>query len=322
MDNMHCLQIPTPFNVGRVNCYLFMGNGLTLLDPGPATETAYDELSAGLVDQGFEIADVDRVLITHPHMDHFGLANRIIEESGAIAVAHEDASRALADPGVHFHREQSFFRPFLQAMGVPTQVVESTLTLPEAYTDYQEPLRVDSGVTDGDIIDMDTGLGLRAVHTPGHAPGSVCFVTETEGIAFTGDHVLEHITPNPLLTLKPGTDDERTRSLPTYLDSLNTLRDVNVGIGHGGHGKLISDLNSRIQEIFDHHQSRKERIADIIAENGQTSAYDIMQEMFPDLPATEVFTGMSEVIGHLDLLEDENRVRITEVDDVRHYRLR
>lgn len=319
MDDVHRLQISTPFHVGRVNCYVFTRDKLTLLDPGPATEEAYEELSAGLQDLGFAISDVDQILISHPHMDHFGLANRLVEESGSVAVAHGDATEPLADPVGHFEREQAFFRPFLELMGVPEQFAESAIRLPEAYVDYQYPLTVNRELTDGDTVDVGVGEDLKVVHTPGHAPGSVCFVSESDGIAFTGDHVLSHITPNPLLTLVPGTDDERTRSLPAYVDSLQTIRAVDASVGCGGHGERMPDLDGRVQEILDHHQERKENIADILATVGPVSPYDVMQEMFPDLPATEVFSGISEVLGHLDLLEDEDRVDIEEMNGVRTY---
>lgn len=317
MDGLNHFEVPTPFDVGTMNCYVFVGDELTVLDPGPATDVAYEEVSEGLSDLGLVVADIDQVLITHPHMDHFGVANRIVEESGARAVAHEDATRRLGDPIELFDREQEFFRPYLQAMGVPEQYAETAVTLPEAYTDYQEPLTIDYEITDGDTVDV--GMDLRVVHTPGHAPGSVCFVQPTEGIAFTGDHVLKHVSPNPLLTVTPGSEQGRTRSLPTYLDSLQRIQDVDADIGHPGHGERISDLDGRIQEILDHHHQRKETIADMLEVEGAMTAYDIMQAMFPDLPVTEFFPGMSEVIGHLDLLEDEDRVEITEENGIRRY---
>jgi glyoxylase-like metal-dependent hydrolase (beta-lactamase superfamily II) len=317
MDDVHCLEIPTPFHVGRVNCYIFIGDELTLLDPGPATEVAYEELVAGLDAYGFALADVSRLLITHPHMDHFGIGNRVVEESGARVVAHRDATRRLADPFAHFDREQAFFQPFLQEMGVPKQVVTTAVELPEAFTDCQEPLMVDHEVADGDSVDI--GGTLSVIHTPGHAPGSVCFVSMPDAVAFTGDHVLQHISPNPLLTIAPGTGNERTRSLPLYLDSLQKIQEVDADVGYGGHGERIVKLDSRVEEILDHHHNRKERIAEVIETMGPITAYAIMQELFPDLPATEVVPGISEVIGHLDLLEDDSRVEIVEMDDVRQY---
>jgi glyoxylase-like metal-dependent hydrolase (beta-lactamase superfamily II) len=319
MDDVHRFKIPTPFSVGRVNCYCFTGDGLTLLDPGPATQPAYDALAAGLHDRGYNIRDVDRVLITHPHMDHFGLGNQTVEEADARAVAHADATQRLEAPLAHFDREQAVFEPFLHQMGVPDEIAETAVTLPEAYVDYQEPITIDRELTDGDTVDV--GVDLEAVHTPGHAPGSVCFIPETAAIAFTGDHVLQHITPNPLLTIAPGTEAERTRSLPTYLDALETLRGVDADTGYAGHGETIRDLAGRIQETLAHHHDRKAHIADLVGAHGPVTAYELMQELFPDLPATEVFAGMSEVIGHLDLLEDDNQVAITKADGVRQYTL-
>jgi glyoxylase-like metal-dependent hydrolase (beta-lactamase superfamily II) len=320
MDTADRLEIPTPFGVGDVNCYVLAGDGLTLIDPGPATEDAYSELSDQLTDRGHDIEDVERVIITHPHMDHFGQANQIATEANASVLAHGDAVERLADPVAFFGREQEFFRPFLQTMGLPERLVDTVVGLPEPYTDFQEPLDVDRELEDGETVDV--GVDLEAVSTPGHAPGSLCFVASDEGVVFTGDHVLADISPNPLLTLVPGTTDERTRSLPTYIASLRKLQSVDAEIGCGGHRKPIEDIHSRIQEIDDHHQQRKERIADLLDEMGPTTAYEIMQEMFPDLPATEMFPGISEVIGHLDLLEDEKRVQITERDGLKQYQLR
>jgi glyoxylase-like metal-dependent hydrolase (beta-lactamase superfamily II) len=319
MDFADRLKIPTPFNVGRVNCYVLINRGLTVIDPGPATQTAYDELAAGLGALGFAIADVETVLITHPHMDHFGLANRVVSESRARTVAHEDAARRLGDPIGHLDREQALFRPLMRTMGVPEQTIETAITLPEAFTEYQEPLAVDHELVDGDRI--DAGTELTALHTPGHAPGSVCFLSAPESVAFTGDHVLSHISPNPLLTVVPGAEARRTRSLPTYLDSLKRLEAAGVEVGHPGHGDVVHDLNGRIDEIVAHHHERKEHIATIVRERGSVTPFEVMQEIFPDLPATEAFPGISEVLGHLDLLEDDGRVAITHVDGLSEYTL-
>jgi glyoxylase-like metal-dependent hydrolase (beta-lactamase superfamily II) len=196
------IEVPTPFEVGRVNCYVLSENGLTVIDPGPATDEAYQKLERELEEHGHEIEEIERVLITHPHIDHFGLASRIAETSGARVLAHADTVDHLGDPEAFFDCEQDFFRPFLLSMGLPEQLVDTVVGLPEAYSDLQEPVEIDRELTDDDAI--DAGVDLRVVHTPGHAPGSVCFVAADERVAFTGDHVLPGITPNPLLTLSPG----------------------------------------------------------------------------------------------------------------------
>lgn len=128
---------------------------------------------------------------------------------------------------------------------------------------------------------------------------------------FTGDHVLPDITPNLHLTISPSSNG-RSKSLPTYLGSLRKVLKTKATIGYGGHGEPIKPLDDRVKETITHHQQRKKRIAKLVADKEPTTAYEIVKEMFRDLPATEMFAGMSEVIGHLDILEDENSLEISE----------
>lgn len=113
MNNIERIPIPTPFSIGRVNCYLLSGNEVTLIDPGPATQVASDALVETLESVGYSLESIDRVLITHPHIDHFGLVHHVAEHSNADVFAHEDAVERLADPIKHFRNEQRYFRPFL-----------------------------------------------------------------------------------------------------------------------------------------------------------------------------------------------------------------
>jgi len=329
MDGIERIELPTPFGVGTVNCYATCGDGLALVDPGPDAEDTFEALDAGLADLGYDLADVERVLITHEHMDHFGGARRIQADAGADVLAHRVAAERIADPDGHFDREQAFFAPFLVSMGVPEEVAEAVTGLPEPYAKFHEPVDADRVLEDGDVVDVGGDRALEVVHVPGHAPGQVCFASTGDDLAFTADHVLMDITPNPLLTLAPDgkgdvapADAERTRSLPQYMDSLARVLDVDVSRGYGGHRETIEDLHGRVRETIDHHEERKEHVAELLAAAGPTTAYDVMGELFPNLPTTETFAGMSEVIGHLDLLEDEARVEIDEEDGEVRYRLR
>lgn len=220
MKAVERFKIPTPFDMGQMNAYCFSEDDITLM-AGPATDEAYEELVTHLNDLGSAVADVERILITHPHMDHFGIASRIKENSGAEVLAHEDTKDPLAHPKGFFDRRQAFFRPYFMSMGVPRQIVDTVIELPGPYAEFREPVTVDRELADGDIVDV--GDQVEAVHTPGHASVLVCFITQFDGVAFTGDHVLRDVSPNPLLTLDPDMPTERTRSLPTYLDSLRKL---------------------------------------------------------------------------------------------------
>jgi len=214
----------------------------------------------------------------------------------------------MAAPDEFLVREQAFFRPYLRGMGVPEKTVDTVVELPDPYADYRDPVDTDRLITDGET--NDAGVELDVIHTPGHTPGSVWVAVESEDAVCTGDHVMTEISPNPLRTLRPTDPEERTRSLPAYMDSLRTLGQRGLSTGYGGHRATITDLPARIEEILDHHEERADRIHGLVVDNEPVSAYDIMATMFPDLPVTEVFPGMSEIIGHLDLLEDQSRVTL------------
>ena len=144
----------------------------------------------------------------------------------------------------------------------------------------------------------------------------------SDGYVFTGDHLLNDITPNPGLSVVLGTESVRTRGLLDYIVSLGKLRSMALETGYGGHGEVITDVETRIDETLGHHRERKEEVANILADTGPMTPYEIMLELLSQLPITELFLGMSEVIGHLDLLEDDDRIVIVGGDDVSRYRLR
>jgi len=320
MSQMEHTEIPTPFGIGTVNCYLLDGEELTLVDPGPATEASFAALDEVLDRLGHDAADIENILVTHAHMDHYGSVRQLKDQSGASVFAHERASRILADPVEHFECERAFFTPHLMSMGVPERMAMAATSVPEPYFAFQEPVTVDRELADGDHIDV--GPELAAVHTPGHSQGSICFAAPADGYVFAGDHLLNDITPNPSFSVVVGPDTARTRGLPVYMASLGKLRSLALETGYAGHGDIITDVETRINETLAHHRERKEDVADILADSGPMTPYAIMLEMFSQLPATELFLGMSEVIGHLDLLEDEDRIVIVEADDVSQYRLR
>lgn len=320
MAEFERLAIPVPLELERVNCYVIGSDTSTIIDPGPATTQAYEEIVTWFEGRDRGISTVDRIVLTHPHWDHFGLANRLKDVVGADVLAHRDATTYLADPAGVVEREQEFFAEFFPTMGVPAEFVEAAVGLMDPFTEYQEPVTVDRTVTDGDVVDVESGY--RIIHTPGHAPGAICLDSVDRDRTFTGDQVLPDLYPNPHLTLVPGEPDQRTRSLPQYVGSLHTLRGLTTGEGYGGHGEPIPNLPARIDEVLAQIRTRKKRIAELIASSGPMSPFHIMKELFPDLPPSEMYSGMSEVIGYVDLLEEDGLVEPATSDDVVRYRIR
>lgn len=303
------IKVPAPKEVGEVNCILVDGEKPVLIDPGPDTQEALEAVREGLERNGLSIEEIEKVLVTHPHSDHFGNARRVKELSGAEICVHPDAARIVENFTEYRDRQIEFFSDYLSRMGIERDGLSEILEkgLPNT---YRQNLSVDREIVDGDVI--DTGAcSLEVMKVEGHAKGSLCFRLN-ENIIFTGDFMLPDITPNPMLML-PEEDSNPPSSLELYLGSLKDFRSRHES-GYGGHEGLIEDLGERAVEIEEHHLERKEAMLEQL-ENGMT-AFELMQEFFGNLPEDQYFLGMAEVISHLRLLEEDGSVSRSKEDGV------
>ncbi|PSP55036.1 MBL fold hydrolase [Halobacteriales archaeon QS_1_67_19] len=298
------LSIPTPFQIGPVNAYIA---GRTLVDPGPGSEEAWAALLDGLEARELEPADVEQVLVTHPHPDHFGLAGRL-REAGARVVTSPATAAIVRDFEARLDYEQSYFVELFERHGMARTTAETVTSLPESFLSVAPSTETDLELADGDTVTADeTRLTAEAVE--GHAPGETIFTYETDGAdrALVGDHVLADITPNPLLQPPSDPDGERPRVLPAFNRSLKRLRDREFDRFLPGHRDEIPNPSERIDEILAAHEERTGEVESIV--DGPTTAVEVMEELFDDLPATEYFPAMSEAVGHLDVLEARGKVR-------------
>lgn len=303
------LSIPTPFQVGPVNAYLADG---TLIDPGPDSDEGWETLTEKLAAEDCRISDLERVVVTHPHPDHFGMAKRL-HDRGIDVIASPDTATIIEAFDDRLAYEQAFFEDFFVRHGLEHSTVESVITLPEAYLPYAPNCPVERVVTDGDTVAVN-GVELTVETRHGHAAGELLlsYETEAERRAIVGDHVLGDVTPNPLLRPPMNDTDERPRVLPTYNESLTQLRDRPFDQLLPGHGELITEPSNRISEILTAHEDRTENVLALL--DGETSAREVMEGLFDDLPVIEYFPAMSEAVGHLDVLEARDKVRAIEED--------
>ncbi|WP_458204792.1 MBL fold metallo-hydrolase [Haladaptatus sp. NG-SE-30] len=297
------LSIPTPFQIGPVNAYLA---GRTLVDPGPGSEEAWTVLLEELERRELTPNDIEQVLVTHPHPDHFGLAARL-QEDGARIVASPETATIIRDFAQRLAYEQDFFADFFDRCGMAQTTAETVTDLPEAYLSVSPGVETDLELEDAESVEVeDTDVTGESVQ--GHAPGETIFTFEAEGEsqAIVGDHVLPDITPNPLLQPPVEAGDRRPRILPAYNRSLERLRDREFDHFLPGHRDEITSPSTRIDEILAAHEERTENVRRIV--DGPTTPFDVMTELFDDLPATEYFPAMSEAVGHLDVLEERGEV--------------
>lgn len=309
------IRVPTPFQVGAVNCYLA---GRTVVDPGPDSEEAWTAVVDGLEANGLAPTDVERVLVTHPHPDHFGAAHRL-QEAGAKVLASDPAAGIIEDFGGRLVDEQAFFVDFLERHGVAAETATTVTELPAVFVEYAPDVRTDRTLAEGDVVTVD-GVDLSARSVRGHADGELVFEFDPPAAdgthAVVGDHVLADITPNPFLQ-PPDSDGERPRMVVEFNRSLRRLRDREYARFLPGHRDAIEDPVGRIDDILTAHEDRTEEVATIV--DGPTTAVEVSEALFGDLPATELYSGMSEAIGHLDVLEDRGRVTRTECEGTMVY---
>lgn len=312
------LSVPTPFYVGDVNVYLIKEDPLTLIDVGPKTAEASAVLRQKLKENGVNFADVRRVVLTHAHEDHCGLAKQVRDEAkNAEIFVHG------WETGHLFGRlaREEHHKLMLRA-GVPDIVFEEMQSI------YGEISLLTDALSDGEFtelhdeqdLEFESGF-LKVLHTPGHTPGSCSFVREANRTLIAGDCVLKRITPNPIVSPDPFDSEKRFKSLAEYLVSLAKLRSYSPTLVYGGHGEPIVDF----EEIFNRYiraiDERQRNVISLVTKEG-INAFDLAQKLFPKAVEKDVhrFLAISESIAHLDYAETESKIAVEVKNGVEVYR--
>jgi glyoxylase-like metal-dependent hydrolase (beta-lactamase superfamily II) len=308
---IHRLRIPTPFAVGRVNCYLVEDEPLTLIDTGPNSGKALDELQSQLAAHGHSIDELGLVILTHQHIDHLGLVEIVVDHSGAEVAALDLAVERLANFGEDAEREDDFAVELMLRNGIPSEVAFALQGVSRSFRGWGSRAQVTRPLADGEEIAFRDRT-LRTLHRPGHSPSDTVFWDEERRILIAADHLIAHISSNPLITRPLDGSTERTQALVTYIESLRKTREMPAELVLSGHGEPIVDHVALIDDRLAKHERRKEKIYGLIEEK-PCSGYEIAQAIWGNVAVTQAFLTLSEVIGHADLLVNEGRVR--EVDD-------
>ena len=298
------ISVPTPFYIGPVNCYLIHEDPLTLIDTGPKTKEANEALREGLRKARVRVADLKRIVLTHAHEDHCGLARSLRDEA-------KDAE-VLVHSWETGHRtgrlEHAEHRALLVRAGVPDKEIESMRRLYQDVRMYADSFEQDeySELRDEEELEFDNGA-LRVIHTPGHTPGSCSFVREADRTVIAGDCVLKRITPNPILSPDPIDPTRRFPSLAEYLVSLARLRTFAPTLVYGGHGEPVKDFEELFNRYLRAVRERQAEVIKLVPKAGAT-AWDVSREMFPETDDVHRFLAVSEAVAHLDLAHSEGKI--------------
>ena len=251
---IHRLQIPTPFAVGRVNCYLIEDRPLTLVDTGPNSGKSLDELQHQLEALGHSLEDLELIVITHQHIDHVGLVEIIASRSGADVAAIETVVPFLESYNEDAERDDAFAAGLMLRYGIPEDLVTALRSVSRSFRGWGGSARVTRPLADGERLELaDRAFEVQA--RPGHSPSDTLFWDADRKLLLCADHLIARISSNPLLARPLDGSEERPRALVTYLRSLALTRKLPAEGYHRGwpeemtmHPEVVRRVDERWKE--------------------------------------------------------------------------
>jgi glyoxylase-like metal-dependent hydrolase (beta-lactamase superfamily II) len=315
LDKIYKIELPIPFPLKSMNVYFIDDSPRTLVDAGIKTEVSFETLKKGLETIGVGLNSIERILITHGHIDHYGQAKRLSSLSGAPIYIHSKEYGRIRS----FIHLLGFIKLILLRNGAPETLVNEAIHYMESAQIMADSLDEAFFLDDGDSI-LFKSMSWKTIHCPGHSPGLICFHWPEKKILFTGDHLLKEITPNPILNVPEYRPPFRYPSLKDYLNSLEKIERLDLSLLLPAHGEEVHDVKALIQKIFTHHKGRMDRILFSLSKKEKTP-FQIAMDLFPGVPPFEVFLGISEAVGHLDILKEKGIVKVNEKEGKDYYSL-
>lgn len=313
------IELPTEFAVGSVNAYLFTEPEPVLVDTGVKTGASWNALTAALADHGLSVRDLSKVIITHPHVDHFGQAAEIVARSDATVFISELGESWLVDFPVMWERRIAYYRDHvMKAVGFSPAMIDVILNYMAEVVAVCDPVPAERIVSFslGESLELG-GARWQVLHMPGHSSHQTCFYQPETGQFISADMLLSK-APTPIVE-RPRDGGERVPSLPVFLDSLTVLESLKIGTVFPGHGQPFGHHREVIDRQRRRIQSRKGECLQLISD-GYATIVDLVDIMYAHLPVQFRFAGLWMLIGYLDLLKAEKAIKETEVNGVWHYR--
>lgn len=315
LENIHAIAIPLPgfSDLITANMYTVGKGPVTFIDTGPKIPGSLEFIQDQIKLAGFDIQDIERIIITHGHVDHFGLVASIRE-----VARHPDECFIHAEDKWRVSNENfqegmwsEELEHFMAMADMPQKEIKKVKERFSFFKKLADPLEEVSIIEDGDEFVGD-GYHLKVIHTPGHSPGASCLYESRQKILFSGDHIIKHITPNPLIEIKRDRLREPNyQSLKAYLKSLDKLTGLDAHFVFPGHGEYIEDLSGIISTYRMHHQQRMDLVWNALKKK-TWSLYHLIDDVFPSVPEDDVFLAISEIMVYLEILINESRAELAD----------
>lgn len=295
-DGIAKLVIPTPFAVGDVNVYAVKGERLTLVDTGPKTEEAWEALKAQLMELNLTPGDIEQVVLTHHHPDHAGLLDFFPQDMEVYG--HWLNQRWLSRTESFLKAHDEFYFKLFTEFGVPEKYLSFIGLLKKSLR-----FSCNRSLT-GELKEGDSPAGLddwTIFETPGHAQSHIGLLREKDGVFIGGDHLLAHISPNPLLEPPLPGKTERPKPQLQYNDSLKKLQELPIRLFYSGHGKDIRNVNELIELRFERQHDRAMKVKKWL-ESESLTVFEVCRRLFPAVYEKELSLTISETVAQLDYL--------------------
>ncbi len=293
---------------GPINVYLFTGSPVTMVDTGFLKTV--EMLRAALGSLGVSFSDIEQIIITHGHVDHYGGAAVIRREAGRsvkVYAHREDAPNIEQRPAV----PERIARRFYRMSGLPLRYRLMMMLLRRGFKSMAEGCEVDAYLEDGEKVRLGAYRG-KVLSTPGHSKGGICLHLEEQNILLSGDHVLGHVTPNAFVMLEPDSPLPRRRSQDEFYASLDRIMALRPSVVYTGHMDPVKDLAGVSAMYRESFAERQRMILSILGRRTMTP-YRIARKLFPSLKGRnfmlDLYLSISEVYTHLQVLEREGRVK-------------
>ncbi len=313
LNGLYQVVIPTPFKVGPVNCYVTTSAPLTLIDTGTKWDESRRALQAELAELGLKLENLQRIIITHAHADHYGLAAEIARVSGAEVWTHRHNQAMLQTSETIRTQREAFYMHLLTEAGVPSERRQRVADGRRDGNRYAEAVKIDRTLEEGAEIELADRV-WQVYHTPGHAGGLICLFDPGSRVLLSNDHLLRDISSNPVVEPDPD-GGPRPHRLVQYIQHMQRMADLEPSVAWTGHGHEIHDVHKTVRQRLHFHERRAQRILELIGAE-ERSAYQIAEPLFGRLDGIDSFLALSETIGHLDWLEEQGRIEAVRQDEV------